>query len=331
MKYFVCILLCISCGKLDEMGERTERAAQAATESREEIANGRLLTRSGNTSKSRRDALQSMFKQESFDNKVTEASKFFKAFEFQLLTGQRYDTEALKDRLYDDAINEFFRALSEANGGDSFLYSNPTPFKIPRFRKKYANYDLNILALSVSMHGVHNFQDAFAIKNKVSDISVYDILKMSLKSIKEVENGLRSFSSLKKYEESVYNKKNEALGIIATRVNMLLVMGMMKLSDLKESKIKSFSLILGMKKKFQSKFESLNKGEKNKVIVYLDAAKKAKAFLDEYGYNFKYDKSVNTFYTNLVNSNIVEALDSDQDNVKFRDDYKKNLDILFGN
>jgi CRISPR/Cas system CSM-associated protein Csm2 small subunit len=254
-------------------------AAKAAGDSREEIANSRLMARSGAASASRREALEGIIAMDSMSMKITEASKYVKAFEFQLWTGQRYDTQAYKERMYEDAMSELFRSVEELYG-KQIAGAELSPFKALNGAK---NKNMNVYALAVSMHGVHQVQTVATTNNSnSSEESIYDIIKNSLKSIKDIETGVKEFSTLKEHEVVVYNYKEEALALIQARYNMLLTMNLAKVSELKKSAVSGLSLLY-FRKTFESKITNLNLGEQKEANKYLDAAVKVKTFMSEIG------------------------------------------------
>lgn len=289
-------LLFSSCEIADNAKKATKNsgaAAKAAGDSREEIAQSRLLGRSGGSSASRREAIKSLMEMNTFPMKVTEASKYVKAFEFQLWTGQKYETQAYKDRLYEDAMSELFRSIEE-------LYGKPiagqklSPFKaLPKAK----NRNLNIYALAVAMHGTHQYQEVETRNKKnIEKESIYDVLKRSLTKVIEVENGEKAYSSLKRYEEVVYNYKNEAIELINARYNMLLTMNMSKVSELKKNTLVGLNLLY-FKKSFKSKFQQLNIGEQEETNKYLDAANKVKKFMNSIGEVLKVHPKISKLYT----------------------------------
>jgi hypothetical protein len=275
------------------------KAAKAASDSREEIANSRLMARSGAASASRREALEGIMAMDTISMKITEASKYVKAFEFQLWTGQRYDTQSLKERMYEDAMSELFRSVEE-------LYGKPisgaelSPFKALSGAK---SKNMNVYALAVSMHGIHHVQEVNTTNKAYSgEVSIYSIIKDSLKSIKNIENGSKAFSTLKEHEVVVYNYKEEALALIQARYNMLLTMNLAKVSELKKSTVSGLSLLY-FKKTFESKIKNLNLGEQKEANKYLDAAVKVKRFLSDIGEMVITNDKVAKLYSKMRISN----------------------------
>lgn len=298
----------VSCSKLDEMGKNAEEAkdnsgsaAKSAGESREEIANSRMLQRSGGSSTSRREALDALMSWKSFDMKVTEASKFVKGLEFQTWTGQKYDTEEYLHALYDDAIKEFFRAVKEVNGDAEIHETMQSPFRIGEELK---DRDLNVYAMAVAMHGVHNVQKyVTAPREKREEVSIYDLIKRGLEASDRAEKGEINNADRPQYQLTVEFYKEQALKLISIRANMLLTMNLVRVSNLKQSKVDA--LILGSnlgifkKKFFNSKFPELNYAQKVETNKYLDAARKVKVFLNSIGKEVEIIDKLKTYYAKM--------------------------------
>jgi len=309
----------ISCSKIDDMGKNAKaasdnsgKAAKAAAESRLEIAHSRMMQRSGGSSASRREALKSLQEMKSFEMKVTEASKFMKSFEYQLWTGQMYDTEEYLLQLYDDAMKEFFRSIGEVNDGKSILETETNPFRAIGKNKK--DRDFNVFALAVAKHGIHNVQKHVIVPREVArktTISIYDLIKKALVKSIQVDNEEISEAELEEWEYEVFKNRRVALRLINIRANMLLTMNLIMVSNLKQSKVDA--LLLGSKvfnNKFTSKFSKLNLGEKRAANKYLDAAKKVKTFMQSIGMDLELLSKLETYYKKmrLPKSEVISAM-----------------------
>ena len=268
-----------SCG----ISDNAKKAKDAAEQSRLEIANGRMMTRSGASSVARREAIKGLKQWDSFEMKVTEGSKFVKALEFQTWSGQLYDDVEYLETLRVDGIREFFRAVYELNDGKPVVAADLSPVRITE--RERAN---NVLALAIAMHGVHNYQKHITAsrKNEQAAVSLYELLKRSLKAIKQVELGNIAYSELRPHQKVVSDYKNEAVAITQARMNMLLTMALTKTTNMKEKttgiaadKLLSFLY----KTSFDFNFLERDMGEQKTANRYMDAAYKVKIFLDEIG------------------------------------------------
>lgn len=308
-----------SCSKLDDTAKNAKmatansgRAADAAGASREEIANSRMMQRSGNTSASRRESLDAIMKMKTLPMKITNASKYVKAFEFQLWTGQKYDTQEYLDQLHEDAMEEFFRSLYELNGDKSIANSKLSPFKLLGKGKARSN---NIYAISLAMHGVHNVQEKVTQdkrKQLADTTSVYGLIQEGLRKAELVEAGKLNMSDLKEYEQTVYDYREDARALIQVRYNAMLTLAIARLSNIKDSKIKGLANIyLGLPKAFKSRFSELNIGQQYQTNVYLDAAIKVKKYMEEINMSPELIKPLKKLYGKMILEEVTTPNDSD--------------------
>ena len=323
----------ISCSKIQGMSDNAEeasensgKAAEAASESREEIAYSRLMARAGATSTARRDALSAMEDMETFHTKATEASKYVKAFEFQLWTGQRYDSSKYLLALYEDAMREFFRSLYEVNDDISITQTKNSIFNMNN------KHELNVAAIAIAMHGENNVQKYVTVETKSAKgetESIYSVIKKALIEIHKVENGVKDFSELEEYQKIVFNYKDEAMELIQTRLNTFLSLAIVKLSPIKDSFWSGVTTkVFG--KNYKSRFAKMNLGEKYQVNQYFYAAEKVKIFLDQIGVPLKINDDVNSVFENmLISDNTVTSLTMNKDVKKELNRYDNYLNLFF--
>lgn len=270
--------------------DNSGRAADEASASREEIANGRIAQRTSNSSSSRRDAFNSMLEMKSFEMKLTEASKYVKAFEYQYWSGQRYDTAEYLDRLYHDAMKEFFRSVTEAYGDASIIGEDISALSLNESQK---DKNLNVLALAVAMHGLSNMQELVTIPKIGQEdkaVSMYELMKRALIKADKVEKGEMEYSELKEHESTVFYYRDTVIALMNARINMFLTMSLTKISNIKESKIEAMKLFTV--NSFDSKFNGLNLGEQKQVNQFVETAGKVVTFMNELGIKPGYDSSI---------------------------------------
>lgn len=334
-----------SCSKLEDMSknatkasENSGKAAEAASESREEIANGRVMTRAGAAKDARAKALERMKERKSIEGKVVEAATYFKAFEYQLWTGQRYDNQEYLDSLIEDAMNEIYRNLKELNNDKRISKTNPTAFRINPWRKKR---DANLLAFSLGMHKVHGLQitrDPISntpVEVEFSDegTSVLDIIKSSLKRIREYENGFLAYGELKPYEVVVYENIEEFTTLVNVRYNMILTLALAEISNVEESTIEGFSSIIlpSSWNSLDNEYMEINDAKKRKANKYITEAAKLRNFMLDHGFtNFMYNPIEKSFKRmknpSRSDEDIVILSNNEQDNVRA---YYEALETIF--
>ncbi len=327
---FIC-----SCGKIKEMNKNAEAAkdnsglaAHAAQESREEIANSRMISRASGASDSRRKALNSISKMTSFSAKVVEANKFVQGFEFQYWTGQRYDTLKYLHTLYTDAMREFFASLAELNNDHPITNSNLNVLSFwPNTREK----NKNIAALAVAMHKASNVQTLVTVPREDSQskpLSIYELIKQALKNIKLVEMGTVHYSDLLEHEQIVYNYKNEALAMIQIRLNMYLTMALFESTNVQHL-MKENPFFKINSDTYYSNFEELNLGKQSRINTYLSASLEVKMFLDELGEEVVYNDDLKNLYTRLDLTPLILKIENNILEKKSLKQVSKYLDTSF--
>lgn len=292
-----------SCSKLEEMGKNAENAGIAAGESREEIANGRLMTRSGNTSKSREEALERLLKTQAFEGKEKHAAKYMYGFEFQFWTGQKYDNAQRMDLMKKAAVEELFKDLATINKKP--LHKNEhSPLRTPGlgFGKKKINREMSLYAMAVASHVIHDYQKHFVVpklESRADTISVYSLIKDGIKAGLDFDSGMKSHGEMKAYQIAVHENMESAIELAHMRLNMLLTINLAKNSPIKDSKLEALMLLMKKNRVFTSKFLDMNASQKAKSNKYLDGAKKVKDFLLSIGEEVKLDQKLVKFYTKM--------------------------------
>lgn len=255
-------------------------AAKAAGDSREEIANSRLLGRSGGSSASRREAFNALKELNTFEAMRIEASKYMKAFEFQLWTGQRYDDQAKKNQFIYNSVVELFGSITELTG-KKVSVAKLSPFKLTGSTKS-----LRVYALATQLDQLHDYQ-VHATEQGINSesMSMYDILKKGLLSAVEAEKGLLDLDSMDKYEKAIHNYKADIIALFKARHDMYLTASLAMISDIKKNALTG--LWISSIGNFQSKYMSLNIREQKTVNEkMLEKALETKEFLSSIGVEF---------------------------------------------
>lgn len=227
---FLSLLGLISCDSIESAKENAEKAATAAQESREEIANSRLLGRASGASHSRREALRALREETAFEQKVTEAVKFVVAFEFQVWTAQKYDTLAYKDIMLKSGIEEFFRSLTAIFGGNTNYISQEEISPASIFSKEDAK---NFLAISAALHKKNPFSDLMEDRHDDhTSMSLLDIFEATLLRIVDYENKAFPYDDFKDYEKIIYRYKPVVFKLLQSRMNALLLIALSKSTNI---------------------------------------------------------------------------------------------------
>ncbi|MCB9091298.1 MAG: hypothetical protein H6621_10340 [Halobacteriovoraceae bacterium] len=267
----------------EESAVNSGRAAEAAEQSREEIAEARMMSRKGESSMSRDEYFSRLKSDEettTFAHKVAMAAKYYKAFEFQVWTGQRYDTIEYREKLFKDAINEYFRKIQDLTEGKNLADYNASPLGLGD--KNNANA---IMALAVAMHEKNGLQD-YVLANTQKDVEILSFYKLMEKAslrVADVEKEEIYFKDLKEYEEDASYYRDEFVELVNLRYNMLLIMGLTKISGMGESLAGMVTFLKMGISKWETRFTTLDLGQRNKVNLWLENSLKAKDLLERLG------------------------------------------------
>ncbi|MEO0336341.1 MAG: hypothetical protein AAF202_08095 [Pseudomonadota bacterium] len=306
----ICLFLSLTgCGGLKDMQDNAKaasdnsgKAADAAEESREEIANARILGRAGEASQARREAVASLMSAQSFEHKATEASKYVKAFEYQMFTGQRYDTESTYEIMLKDTMEEFFRSLVELNGDQSIVeydFSPFSPFADTR------SQELNVYAVAAALHKVHHYRESVG---KEPPASLFDVLSTALSEISKVEAGQMSVDDLKSHQVVVYRNYEEAIALMQARMNMIMIVALGKFSDRldKTSTLIGAKIGLSQEASYEVGFMDLNRAQKDYILLVLDYASETAEVLNGQGYEPEFLGELTAHYNTLTFHSISE-------------------------
>jgi hypothetical protein len=297
----VALLTLTSC-KVTKLAEQTK----ANTEKVLELSGTtHQQLRSGSSSATRDEEINKI-KDESNDMgvKVSAASKFYKAFEFQLWTNNGlYDDARKREHLYLDAVLEFFKLMADfhANIADDLA------------REKISAIDLKtndekiFYAMALGVHLTHQYQDDQSERRNFPVVSFYDLMKTAL--LKDAKG-----EALKDYEMEfvVAANKKICLDLLKARQDMLLALGLKNLVSkddmafLEKLSAVSFNLTGGNlgKIKMESKFLTANQATKKDINKKIEGAAKVKRFTDQLGIDLPIDKKIASIFANLKYSNV---------------------------
>lgn len=280
-----CLFLLVGCENpvnsmkdtAEEAADNSGLAADAASESREEIATGRIITRMSASSESRDRNFNQMLQSHSFEAKVLSAGKWMKALEYQHWTGQRYDDETILKAMYDEAISEFFYRLTELNGGESIAKNQIDAFGV----LTGSRMNPNIAAMAVALHkkaSTNEFTNMQRIDGHEPK-SFYDILIIGLQEIQKVEDGDNAFGDLDTWQQNLYSWRAEAITIMNYRFNQFLLMGASKSLALREKSAEEIGGMLQSTEAVITGFPELGLGVQHKVNDFLKASLQVKMHL----------------------------------------------------
>ncbi len=347
MLRLICLLMLSlsmgACGAISDMkknaksaSKNSDRAADAAEASREEIANSRLLSRSASASKSRRDALAALIAAQSFELKVTEAAKFLKAFEYQLVTWQRYDTPEYYQELLTEGFNEFFRSLKEVNNDTLISSDVPSPISVSSDNRQTA---LSVYAIAAALHESHIYSKASTAGKSPGNNpqSILNLIFKTLKKINSFEDGNIEYSSFKSYEKVIYQNKDEALALLNYRLDMLLLIVLRKsTTSLNQSVGNKIRIAKGKISKKLSKlptlFTSLNYAQKAYILAVFKRINEVTSFQEANGIDINIHSDVILHLKSISYKSIVEvqnkSSDTTQKDIVANEEFVQQMDNI---
>lgn len=225
--------------------------------------------------------------------KIAAAAVYFQSFEFQLWTGD----DKTREVLFLDAANEFTKRISDIYEELNLKKMSPT-----NEGKKFRN-DQAFYAIALTMHMNHHYQEELVdLKANAKAISFFDIMKSALKKDYNAQ-------AMSQHEEVLVSGINKEIMIelIKARVDIYSALALKNLTDKRNvtfrQKFKAiiFKLTGGKYGSIElpEVFAKSNAPTKKQTILYLDAATKAKNFLDNIGVEKDLEESLRSAYSKI--------------------------------
>jgi DNA-binding protein H-NS len=237
--------------------------------------------------------------------RLASAAVFFQAMEFQVWTGEGNDNQEAREKLYLSATKEFVKYLNDIYKGINLKRMSPL-----KERKKHSS-EKAFYALAAAMHYNHAYQEKLAQDNpQIKLTSFYDLIKVALAKFNDGE-------ALLPHEEVLTTQINRTILIelIKARVDILSALALKNLTNKDEMTVtQKFKAIYF--KVTGGKFGSIDIPEtykttetstNNETITYLDAAKKARNFLERIGVNKELEKTLHSALGNVDLKNAIKV------------------------
>jgi hypothetical protein len=168
--------------------------------------------RQGNALELRTRRLQAMQEANVIEAKISEAGKYFMAFEFQLYKAFASDDEAKMDELKLSCIQEFFRDLPRY-GVENF---NINP--------QNTTGDMgNLFALAVTSHRVNPNMERLIHEKGLPKVTMLNMIEQTLAKREQIESGE---IEAKEWEHEILAHRQVASYILQLRANFLAVMAL---------------------------------------------------------------------------------------------------------
>lgn len=315
-------------GKMEEMAQTTQEMAQTTAQMNKQMAEMSQTTlgmsattgdmkdvtshmypqvRTKETEDTRNKKMHLLNSAFGFGEKIAASSIYYQSFEFQFWNAnQSYDTLEVRDRLFLDAANEFFKRLND-------IYKKINPQEISPFNEdpETDNAEMAFHALALTMH-MNNHHQEYIFKKSGEAFpltSFYDLMKTAL--LKEFSN-----EDMKEHEKVFVTGINKqiSLDLLRARFNMLLALSLDHMVSQNELKQLPFfqnpgTLLSAQVAKWTSgnwgkisltsQFESANKATRADTLVRLDGALEVKAFIEQIEQKVVIDPLISHILNNL--------------------------------
>lgn len=337
-----CTLLTMlfSCSKVETLEKRTEnmeddmKSMKGTTEELDKKMenmdeNMELIKEDGRqavSSTSRKDEF-AILRDENIDMgaKLSAAKRLFYAFENQLWTGRKSDTEEVREILFKDAVDELYEHLADFyrdyNLKDSVVFIN------------HANENYQaFVAIAATMH-FNNSKQELRLRDvtNVEIISMYDVIKTALKKYQAKE-------ALTDYEKVIVRGKNLRITIdlLNARMNFITLLSIQDLIteptmssndfytaaafQLTDGSVGDIDLI-------DARFEDQNIETQEEIIYRLDGALKTKNVLVDNRFPFVIDHGLTRLLENMNKPSEKEFNLLDSESQKFYDYLYAIIDV----
>ncbi len=237
------------------------------------------LSRSKESEETRDRKLTKIQNEKTLENKILSAAAYYSGLEYQLFAPITNDSYKYLSLLFHTAVREFFGKLQ----GFISMVDDPSDISV----KTRDSSEQVLLALSHSMHEIHDFYRLNAMKNSIYPISLYDIIKNGLFKTYKLNNNIIEFIDLKDHEKVIANYEQDAIMLIQHRINVYIAIMLNSISPLGEKgqgAIERFFTKISMTTlSWKTKFTSLNQVQQHVVNTNLRKAIEAKYFLKSIG------------------------------------------------
>ena len=228
----------IGCGvrqKLDGMYDSTQHLAKSTDDLSNKQAELYDALRQGNALQARHDILNTLLASQDSGRKISEAAKYFSAFDFQLWSNLGLDTPQRRIDLETVAAREFMRDVQE------FIkpgQTEPSPLAQGDPTKKTAaeaNRQASLNALSVAMHLTNPKQDELVSAHpEFKAVTMYLMIQESLRAKPSIDCGAKKLDQFPGYVREILTFENVARLLVQTRFNFLGAMLLANTSTIRE-------------------------------------------------------------------------------------------------
>ncbi|MFL5784124.1 MAG: hypothetical protein ACJ76H_05915, partial [Bacteriovoracaceae bacterium] len=291
----LCLLACSKVKKLDDMASDTKNLQQTTADMSKNTEHMDVMYRQVRSKETADTRLKEYNNLKSEDvmmqSKITSAAIYFMSQEYQLATYEELkgDHRVLND-LRRDTANDFTRKLGDLFEDVDLDKLDPT--KSPKHR----NNEMMFNALAAGMHYIHDHQQYLAERMHIPTVSVYDLVKNSLRKLKRETDARKAGRGVdhgvvyENYERIFVTGKARQvmlIELIKARVDMLAATALHYMTDKESMSYEQFAEALtfmisgGHFGKIDLPLVLNDTPTRDSVVEALDGALKAKRFLEK--------------------------------------------------
>lgn len=311
--------------KMDHMSENTDALKEKITEVKD-VAHEKMTAlkegidqtydglRQGDSAAARRAAFKGLIEAKSHEKKLSEASLYYAAFEYQLYNGIGLDAEpARREKLILFGIQQFFKDIYEVYNYDPEV----NPLADPTISDA-ANLEASFNALAAALHK-DNPKQKEALQtlrtrgsDNFSETHFLKIIKEALAKKPDLESGRLSLSDISDIHLEVLNNEQVAIKLLQARWSFLLVSALDKNIQFKKGGHYYKYLVSGWKlvARWDLDFAKLNKSQIEEQHLYIQKAFETREFLQQFGVSTK-NYFLTKYFIERMNPKNMDKLDEE--------------------
>lgn len=239
-----------------------------------------------------------------FGEKIAAAAVYYQSFEFQFWTNNgTYDTVEVREKLFLDAMNEFYKRISD-------IWDNIDPTDISPINTKQTkyNFDMAFYSMSLGMHFINHHQEH--IHSTVGGFNKRSFYDLMTNALQKEARGIE----LTEYEHVALAGVNREISIelLKARYNMIIALAIKSsMESIDDATIGKKAMALLFKLSggragaitLDSKFEQSNESTQKDVLEKLDGAQMTRDVLLSIDEDVELDKNLKSILDNVDTEN----------------------------
>lgn len=268
--------------------------------------------RQGDSLSARRSALDNLVKASDPARKLSEAAKYFMAFEYQLWSDQGQDKgEEKRLELATLAAREFFKDIQQFIPGGEM---SPKPFIGQIIPTEKSNLVNSFNALSVAAHYMNPKQEIYLKEKKeMGSLTMNKMIEESLLAKPKIESGEKHLNEYPGYVAEVLANEPIAIYFLEARYNYLATLFLGRSTNIAHNKLAGAKIITMNWELDLSGFNFAQIDEMNKLLA---GALKTKSVLKQIGIKARTDVLLVRMYKNMNLVAKVKATSADKAKVE---------------